>query len=220
MTMVHRDGVDEAQGLMDRIDRALRELQQRLPVLVALLPEPDTGGPRTGTIGRYAPEGSEPWNSAVADAIWAPWFGAGTLVQTMRYSLGMAVSKVRPYGTDALDTIAKLAPACAPEVLKLVVLRLERWVRRADALPAIDEAEPWVALPARPGGAPPSCPYCGTLALRMRKREGEVRCFFPDCEDGDGKPTRARMEPGRMTGEARLVFGDGTMMTFEGDDDA
>lgn len=219
MTTVDRD-VDEAQGLMDRIDRALKDLRDRLPVLVALLPESDTGGPRTGTIGRYAPEGSEPWNAAVADAFWAPWFGAGTLVQTMRYSLGMAVSKVRPYGTDALDTIGKLAPGCRPEVLRLVVLRLERWVRRADALPAVDQAEPWVALPALPGGHPPACPYCGTHALRMRKREGEVRCFFPGCVDGDQRPTRARMEPGRMTGEARLVFGDGTMMTFEGDDDA
>jgi hypothetical protein len=98
------------------------------------------------------------------------------------------------------------------------VRRVERWVRIAGALPAIDETESWSALPNLPAlGAPPPCPYCGTLALRMRKRAGEVRCFFPSCEDGDGRPTRARMERGRLTGEARMVFGDGTMMMFEGE---
>src|SRR5689334_23002112 len=122
-----------AQSLVERIGQAIKELTDRMPVLVSLLAEPDTGGPRTGTIGRYAPEGSEPWNGAVADAIWAPWFGAATLVETMRYSLGMKVSKVRTFGVDALIVIGKLAPACRPDVLRLVALRLERWVRRADA---------------------------------------------------------------------------------------
>jgi hypothetical protein len=46
----------------------------------------------------------------------------------------------------------------------------------------------------------------------MLRRKGEVKCFFPGCLDSDGSPTRARLEPGRMTGEARLIFGDGIMM--------
>jgi hypothetical protein len=40
---------------------------------------------------------------------------------------------------------------------------------------------------------------------------------MPGCRDTDGNATRARMEPGRMTGEARLVFGDGTTMHWAGE---
>jgi hypothetical protein len=207
--------VDSMQA---RLLLAVREAAETLPRLAALLPEPDTGGPRTGTIGRHAPESSEPWNVAAADAYWGLWFGVGHVVNALRSHLGLRPWRVPPRGHDALDAVLNLAPGCTPEAVKLAVLRIERWTRRAGELPAIDEAEPWISLPVLPGtGAPPPCPYCRTWALRMRKRAGEVRCFFPGCVDADQRPTRARMESGRMTGEERLVFGDGMMLTFEGE---
>lgn len=206
-------------AMYDRLLAAVAEAADALPRLAALLPEPDTGGPRTGTIGRHAPESAEPWNVQAADAYWGLWFGAGHVVNAMRIQLGMRPWGIPPRGPDAFKAVLNMAPSCTPEVIKLAALRFERWVRRAGELPAIDEAEPWTALPNLPGAThPPLCPYCGTLALRMRKRAGEVRCFFPNCVDGDQRPTRARMESGRMTGEERMVFRDGTMMTFEGDE--
>lgn len=204
--------------MLNRMSTALDDIANVLPVLVSLLPEADTAGARTGTIGRHAPEGSEPWNAAVADALWGPWFGLGHLVNAIRRDLGLRQLTDPPRGMFAVDVLRGLAPGCPDAVLSLPVRRLERWARVAAGLPAIDECEPWAALPNLPDtGAPPECPYCGTLALRMRKRAGEVRCFFPDCVDGDERPTRARMEPGRMTGEARMVFGDGTMMAWQSD---
>lgn len=200
-------------ALSARLLDAITEARKLLPVLSAMLSEADSGGPRTGTMNSNPPSSTEPWNTAVAEAYWRIWAGAGQLANNLRACLGMARWNLPPRGHQALDAIRDLAPSCPPEAVKLAVLRLERWVDRAMQLPAIDETEPWVPLPLV-GVTPPECPYCGMLALRMRKRAGQVTCFFPGCTDADGKPTRARMEPGRMTGEARLVFGDGTTMAF------
>ena len=53
----------------------------------------------------------------------------------------------------------------------------------------------------------------------MARRLGMVRCFRPSCTDADGRPTAARMEPGGMTGEGILVFGDDTTMHYRSDPD-
>jgi hypothetical protein len=211
----------QTMTVLDRMASALDDLDKLFPRLAHLLPHADTGGARTGVIGRHAPEGSEPWNVSVSDALWGPWFGLGHLINALRRDLGMRQLAVPPRGPDAVEVLRGLIPGCTEEILSLPLRRVERWLRRAGELPAIDESEPWTGLPNLPQtGTPPECPYCGTLALRMRLRAGEIRCFFPDCVDGDERPTRARMEPGRMTGEARMVFGDGTMMAWQGDDAA
>lgn len=199
-----------------RLMMAVRDAQDALERLLPLLPEPEVRGLQTGTIGRTAPESSEPWNSAAADAYWDLYFGAGNLVNEMRYAIGLRILRVPNRGEDAFRQIYNLAPSSPPEVVAEACRRLERWAERAMQVPAIDESEPWVPVPGI-GPKPPACPFCNTYALRMKRRAGEVRCFFPDCADADGSPTCARMEPGRMTGEARLVFGDGTMMHWSGD---
>jgi hypothetical protein len=200
----------------DRLLQAVLGTDVALATLARLLPEPDGQGMQTGTIGRTAPESSEPWNDAAAYAYWDLYFGPGNLVNEMRYAIGLRVLRYPPRGANATDVILNLAPGCPPEVVSEVCRRLEQWTLRATQIPDVDESEPWTAVPGV-GGRPPECPFCHTFGLRMRRRAGEVQCFFPGCVDGDQNPTRARMEPGRMTGEARLVFGDGTMMHWSGD---
>lgn len=208
--------IDRAQHLAQRLDQALDQIADLLPLLAGMLPHRDTGGPRTGTFGHSTPDGSEPWNSAVADVFTSIWFGIPKVVNYMRTSLGLRRLDFAPGGTAGCDVIRQLASSVPEVVLDAAMRDCERWVIRARQLPAIDESEPWTSLPTLPQyGHPPLCPYCGTTALRMRKRAAEVACFMPDCTDGDGRPTRARMEPGRMTGEARLVFADGMFLTFE-----
>lgn len=190
---------------------AAAEIRGLLPVLKYMLAEPDSNGPDTGTTHR-TPDGSEPWNSAVGAVYTDIWYGLGTMVNELRISAGMRSHFRKPAGYVALDEILNIAPVASAEALKQAGHRLAGWVNRAKQLPAIDEAEPWVPVPGTP-----ACPYCHTRGLRMRKRAGDVSCFYPDCKDADGRPTRARMEPGRMTGESRLIFGDGTMMHWAGD---
>lgn len=197
-----------------RLYGAVDDLRDLLPLLQGMLGEPDHVGPKSGTIGRK-PDGSEPWNSPAASAYFDAWYGAGDIAQDMRVALHLREHAVPPVGPAALDAILNYAPSCPDDVVGHAARRLERWADRARQLPTIDESEPWVAVPGET--TPPACPFCRTFGLRMKRRRQEVRCFFPRCVDSGGHPTRARMEPGRMTGEARLVFDDDTTMHWAGD---
>jgi hypothetical protein len=199
---------DRTGWLLKLVDDAETYLARLEP----LLAEPESAGPDTGTIGRHAPESSEPWAAAAASAYWDLYFGAGNLARGMRSAAGLHLPLYKDtYGPEALDIVRNFAPTASDTVLRWVIGALEKWVGNARGVPAVDEDEPWVPLP-RNGDRQIACPYCTTYGLRMLKRKGEVRCFFPSCSDADGNPTRARMESGRMTGEERLVFGDGTTM--------
>lgn len=199
--------------MMDRLLTAVSEASKLLAKLEPLLAEPEASGPDTGTIGRHAPESREPWAPAAASAYWDLYFGARELARSMRGAAGLSLPIFDDaFGEQALGVIANMAPGAPDWIVRGVTHRLERLVAAAESVPAVDEGEPWLPLPRPPGGRPLACPYCRTFGLRMLRRKGEVRCFFPDCKDSDGNPTRARMEPGRMTGEERLIFGDGTTM--------
>lgn len=194
---------------LERLLTAVVEASELLDKLQPLLAEPSSSGPDTGTIGRHAPESREPWSMQVASAYWDLYFGAGEVARAMRGAAGLSLPLFNDvHGTDALDMIVNMAPGASDWILRGSVRKLESLVALARSVPDIDEGEAWAPLP---HPAPP-CPYCHTFGLRMLRRKGEVRCFFPGCTDSDGNPTRARMEPGRMTGEARLIFGDGTTM--------
>lgn len=194
----------------DRLAEGLKSAEAMLAQLQVLLPELDSLGPTTGTVGRHAPESDEPWNNVVADAYWGIWHGAGKLVGLLRYAVGLKQLPEReaPTGPDALKAIGNLAPAAPDDVLRDAVRVVEGWIDKARRIPAIDESEAWSPI----GPQPPECPYCRTFSLRMQRRRGVVRCMFPGCRDSDGNPTRARMEPGRMSGEESLVFDDGLML--------
>lgn len=181
--------------------------------LEPLLAEPESSGPDTGTIGRHAPESREPWAMQAAGAYWDLYFGAGEVARAMRGAAGLRLPLYNDtQGPPAIDVIRNMAPTASAWILRGATRKLETLVRKARTIADVDEHEEWRELPQLPGRSPLACPYCQTYGLRMLKRKGEVRCTFPDCRDHDGVPTRARMEPGRMTGEERLIFGDGTTM--------
>lgn len=194
--------------LVDAVGAAGRLLYQLQP----LLAEPESSGPDTGTIGRHVPESREPWAAHAAGAYWDLYFGAREVAAAMRGAAGMRPLADRVAGGEALTVIRNLAPISSEWILRGAARMMEKLVAHGEAVPAVDESEPWVPLPRLPSGEEVACPYCHTYGLRMLKRKGEVRCIFPGCHDQDGNPTRARMEPGRMTGEERLIFGDGTTM--------
>jgi hypothetical protein len=199
--------------------QALADAEGLLPVLGRLLPEPVSAGPATGTIGRSAPESSEPWHSEAADAYWRIWFGARKLADRLCVAGGV---RARTWGSasEAMSMIAKLASTVPPDHLAAARQEAEHWVTAARRIRDIDEVETWTPLPRPPGYPPPACPYCHTLSLRMARGREEVRCFFPECRDFDGRPTRARMELGRFSSSGHLVFGDGTVVAYREGHDA
>ena len=189
---------------------AVAAAEALLPHLRSLLREPSGSGPRTGTMGRSAPAASEPWNSAAAGAYWDIWYGARTLAARLRASLGLS-DDCSP-GPEGFAQVLACAPSAPDKLVGWAAGRIWSWVQRANALPDIGESEPWVHVPQVAGAQPPACPYCHTFGLRMQHTAGQVRCFFPDCRDLDGNPTRARMQQGQFG--AALVFGDGTTLAF------
>lgn len=183
-----------------------------------LMPEQAGQGPATGTIGRHAPESSEPWNAEAAHAYWGIWFGIRKLADVLRKEAGFPS---RSWGSDtaaAAEAVAGLAVSVRPEVLAQAAQRAESWVAQATRIRDIDTGDVWEPVPRVPGSAPPACPYCDTLSLRMSKAREEVRCFFPGCCDLDGHPTRAKMMRSVMHPDrGQLVFGDGTVVAYRED---
>jgi hypothetical protein len=202
---------------MTRLRRALSDVGDFLPVLEALLPETGGKGPQTGVINRHAPGSSEPWQAEAASVYWVIHAGIRGLANDMRAERGMnrIIWRGHDDATDrVLIQIWNYAPAVSPDTVARVATRLEQWADMARGIPDIDEVERWVPVPRVTGARPPACPYCQTFSLRMARRRGEVRCFFPGCTDGTGRATRARMEPGAASGEGILVFGDSTTMHY------
>lgn len=198
--------------------QALADAEGLLPVLARLLPEPSGTGPATGTIGRHAPESSEPWQTEAADAYWRIWFGARKMADRLCRVAGTHPRQWRS-ASEAMTMIAKLSGTIPADHLAEARQEAERWVTSARRIRDIDEVDAWSPLPRPPGYPPPACPYCKTLSLRMARGREEVRCFFPECRDLDGNPTRARMELGQLSGRGHLVFGDGTVVAYrEGHD--
>jgi hypothetical protein len=203
-----------------RIITAIADIQSGLTQVAALLPEPQ-GRPRTGTIGRHSPEGSEPWQGAAAAVYWSIHFGVRRLEDTLRATLGLdpANRGGSTANTDhALIAIINCAPSLNTHDLRDARTQVERWATAITQLPDIDLADVWVPVPRQPGALPPACPYCENFTLRMTVRRELVRCFNPACRDHDGRPPVARMERGRLTGDGMLVFGDQTVIHYRGSD--
>lgn len=195
--------------MLDDLADAVAAADQMLPPLRRMLGEQRSPGPQRG--GRSAPESSEPWNAEPAAVYWDIWYGARQLAQRMRTELHLGDDSLP--GPEGLAQVLACGPSVSRRTLGQVTARLWSWVHRAQSLPDAGESEPWQHVPYAPGYAAPACPNCKTFGLRMQVRAGIVRCFFPDCCDLDGNPTRARLLHGWADNPA-MVFGDGTVLAF------
>lgn len=207
--MAYADSEAERKDLLALITRCT----VLLPVLSALMSEQPGLGPSTGTIGRHAPESKEPWAGEAANAYWGLYFGSRHIADMMRAHLGMP-DRVWATGEDGLKLIAALASSVTAPVLRSARVGIERALASAQRIRDLDEADAWTPVPRAPGQAPPVCPYCSTLSLRVNRQLGEVRCFFPGCVDANRKPTMAQMEYDALTGAGVLVFGDGYVVAY------
>jgi hypothetical protein len=204
------------QADADRLTAAVGDILKSLADVAALLPEP-SGRPQTGTIGRHAPESSEPWQGAAAAVYWTIHFGARQLEDVCRADIGLPPQDPARGGSaantdDALRAVASTAPTMTAGALNAARRRVEAWLTAIQQIPDIDLADTWVPVPRQPGSLPPTCPYCTTFSLRMAPARQVVRCFNPPCRDTDDRPPVARMENGLSGGV--LVFGDGQVVHY------
>lgn len=216
--MSREQQTDHASANAARLTTACTDVRKSLDDVAALLPEPQ-GKPKTGTIGRHAPESSEPWQGEAAAVYWSIHFGARNLEDVCRVDLGLTPLTPRRGGSaantdEALRLIGNYATQLSVPILNEARRRAERWASAIDQLSDIDLADAWVPVPRQPGQVPPTCPYCHMFTLRMTVRREIVRCFNPPCRDSDGQPPMARMERGRLTGDGMLVFNDSTVVHY------
>lgn len=195
-----------------------------LDQLAALLPEP-VADPSTGTTSHHKVTGSPaPWHAEAAAALLDVHEGARRLEASLRRDVSGRLGERRGSSADntraALKSIVRLCEALDDDQVKDAARIVARWVTSARQLRDIDLADRWEPLPRRPGTLPPPCDYCATFSLRWNRRSGEVRCVNGECRDGDGHRPVARMEIGRFTGQAALVWRDGRTVTYDQEDNA
>lgn len=189
-----------------------------LDQLHALLPE-QTADPSTGTTAHHKVTGSPaPWHAEAAAVLLDVHEGARRLEASLRRDVSGRLGERRgSSGANtraALRSIVRLAEGVDPDRQKAATRIVSRWVTAARQLRDVDQADRWEPLPRHPGHLPPACDYCGTYALRWNRRSGEVRCVLADCLDGNGRRPVARMEIGRFTGTAALVWADGRSVVY------
>ncbi|MBD2900804.1 hypothetical protein amrb99_98140 [Actinomadura sp. RB99] len=189
-----------------------------LDQLAALLPEP-VGDPARGTSSHHKVTGSPaPWHPEAGVALLTIHEGARRLEASLRRDsagrLGGRRGGSDTNTRDALRSIVRLAEAVPEDRARLAARIVAGWVQTAAQVGDIDQADRWVPLPRLPGHLPPACEYCGAYSLRWSRHRGEVRCCTPDCTDPDGNRPRARMETGRYSGRASLVWQDGRSVVY------
>jgi hypothetical protein len=208
-------GPDDATQLSD----AVTTVMNALPDIRDLLTEPTNAGPQTGTIGRHAPESSEPWHGEAAAVYWTIHFGARQLEDSMRADIGLPPVRPERGGTEAntigaLIQINRMGSTVTEGILTVATRRVERWVHAIERLGDMDQAEQWVPVPRAPG-THIFCPFCQLLTLRVNLRREVVRCFNPPCRDSNDRPPVATITRGRMSGLTQLVFQDGREVDYK-----
>jgi hypothetical protein len=209
-------GTHDTLNLAIDVDHLVRR-NGILDQLEGLLPEEGTTDEPSSHPGKITGSPA-PWNAEAAAIYFDITEGARRLEASLRRDVSGRLGERRgnstPNTRSALRSVVRLTEALDDDRVKTTTRIVARWVTTARQLRDIDQADPWEPLPRLPGHLPPACDYCSTYSLRWNRRSGEVRCVLRDCRDGDGKRPIARMEIGRFTGQAALVWRDGRSVTY------
>lgn len=203
------DHLARADGLLDQLEALLGEQ----------VTDPAAVGSRHKVTGSPAP-----WHADAAAVLLTVHEGARRLEASLRQDVSGRLGERRGASGQntraALRSIVRLAEALDDDQVAVAARIVGRWVTSARQLRDVDQADRWEPLPRRPGALPPACEYCATYSLRWNRRSGEVRCCNTECVDGDGMRPTARMEIGRFTGRAALVWRDGRTVSYAHEDAA
>ncbi|MBB2914881.1 hypothetical protein FHS43_006193 [Streptosporangium becharense] len=204
--------------LAEEISALVTELGPLLDQLRVLLPEQVADAAR-GSMQHHKVTGSPaPWHAEAGPILMDIHEGARRLEASLRREVAGQLGERRG-GSDAntvaaLASIARLVHAVPEDGARRTARILSGWIRRAEEVRDIGEAERWEPLRAPAGQLPPACPYCRTFSLRVGRREGRVRCANRRCVDGDGRPPAAVIDKNRLNGDAMLVWADGRVIYY------
>jgi hypothetical protein len=175
----------------DLVQEACDLLAGYMGTLELLVAEPSsTQNAAVGMSPRPA-DTPEPWDAPVGRALMDGHEGVRRLEAVLKYMVAGHPGARRGGSTGntmaALDAIPKLAAGLPGYVEEETARAVERWIDQARAVRAIDEAEQWRPVRARP------CPFCGCFFLRVlldaaKRPAGRIECFG---HRPDGAPCRA-----------------------------
>lgn len=192
---------------MTAVAEAAAELADAIEAALACITEPDQDTPAMIT-GAHGGTGSRPpWNPQAATA----YFGATQAIRTLEAELTITVTghPARPRGGSHANTIDAITMITRLTTDPGTARQLHRIATPCDRLPARDQATRWIPIRLTPGEPrPPLCPYCGHPSLRLADRAYVVMCFYPHCQDGDGRRPFARLDVNRLNGEPMLIWND------------
>ena len=173
-----REACDLLAGLMPRLELLVAEPSSTQDAAAGMSPRPaDT---------------PEPWDAPAGRALMDAHEGTRRLEAVLKYMVAGHPGLRRGGSTgnthQALDAIPRLAAGLDEDVEASSARYLERLINEARALAAIDEAEQWRYVRARP------CPRCGCYALKVlldaaKRPTGRIGCFGKHAESGE--PCRA-----------------------------
>lgn len=193
------------------VELAAGDLTRGMADARRLMTQPDQAA-MTVISNAVAADSQPPWNQSAANAYLDPHEGVRRLETSLQVQVTGRPPVMRRGPSEestaaALSKIVAFAGDVGRDDAKLVTRILLRWVNAAQCLAAVDERVRWV--PICPGRDGPRCPYCETLQLRVAEDRGLVMCFYPGCEDGNGRTPLARLGLSPVNGDPELAWDDG-----------
>jgi hypothetical protein len=164
----------------DLVQEACDLLAGYMGTLELLVAEPSSTQNASAGMSPRPADTPEPWDAPAGRALMDGHEGVRRLEAVLRYALnghpgprrGCSEGNTR----EALSAIPRLAAGLSQEAGADTARVVGRWVSAARALPAIDEAEQWRPVQARP------CPFCGCYFLKVlldaaKRPAGRIECF-------------------------------------------
>ena len=203
--------IEIREKLREMVDDSVR-LNNELELVIAV--KTKQPGEFHGKISHSPP----PWHAPVANAILDLHALARKLEASLRFERGLPQRKRGGSSSNtvrALHAIPRLCEGTDDFAVYLSTRELKKWSSRAEI--ALNQREMPHRLPRPPGAPEPPCPICENHTLRSFSRDlderGEVRCGNPQCFDGRGNRTSARMEYYR--GELVFRWSNGMILRWD-----
>jgi hypothetical protein len=175
----------------DLVQEACDLLAGYMGTLELLVAEPSSTQDAAAGMTPRPADTPEPWDAPAGRALMDGHEGVRRLEAVLRYALNGHPGQRRGASAGntaaALGAIPRLAAGLSQDAEADAAHVIGRWVSAARALPAIDEAEQWRPVRARP------CPFCGCFFLKVlldaaKRPAGRIECFG---HRPDGAPCRA-----------------------------
>lgn len=185
----------EPGSIRARLDEGVLRAWNVYCALEALIPYPESHHGERISKGKLVAS-SPAWNGQAAHLVLELHEYARRLEASMAQKLSGKIRLVRgasPGNTRyALKALPKLAQGGTETEALDIVIRIERWIRRGEAVLGPEKAIHH--LPRNHGEKEPRCPYCGFQTMRWSPPRGTAFCINPVCVTDSGTPPRWTIE--------------------------